>query len=176
MSRFHPANYAEAKAYKDMNQSKPRKPLRAKPKKKKKLSTGALKKKVWIQFSIFIRTRGADSSGFNACVTCGVRKFWRDLQAGHFIRGRLNANLFEERGCYSQCYSCNVGAQGAVVIYYKKMLEMYGQEVIDELIAQNNKTRKWQGGELQALLDHYAALNESNPIVSLGLQPTGSQP
>lgn len=153
-----------------------RTPMARKPakKKKKKLSTGALKKKVWIQFSIFIRTRGASSDGFNLCVTCNVRKFWRDLQAGHFIRGRLNANLFEERGVHPQCYSCNVHAQGAVVIYYKKMLEMFNQEVIDELIAQNNQTHKWQGGELQGLLEHYTALNAANPVVTLGSQSTDS--
>lgn len=178
MSRFRPESFQEALSYRQTAPAKPRKPMArksAKPKKKKKkITTSSLKKKVWIQFSIFIRTRGADSAGWNACVTCGVRKFWRDLQAGHFIRGRLNANLFEERGCWPQCYSCNVGAQGAVVFYYRFMLKEYGQGVIDELIAQNNKTHKWMGGELQELLDRYTALNAANPIVALGLQPTDS--
>lgn len=179
MSRFKPESFAEALSYRQAEPPKPRKPMArrsAEPKKKKRVKTSTLKNKVWMQFSTFIRTRGADSAGFNLCVTCERKLFWRDLQAGHFIRGRLNANLFTEIGTHPQCYSCNVGAQGAVVIYYKFMLAKYGQEVIDELIQQNSKTHKWQGGELQDLLDRYTALNAANPIVALGLQPTDSTP
>lgn len=138
---------------------------RPKAKRAKKLSDGKMKKKVWAEFSIYIRTQGADSQGMNQCVTCYVTKPWKELQAGHFIRGRLNANLFDERGVAPQCYSCNVGKQGEVVIYYKWMLVNYGQEVIDELILQNGTTKKWQPGELQSLLGHYKALNDANPLV-----------
>lgn len=136
-----------------------------KAKRAKKLTDGQMKKNVWKEFSIFIRTRGADSEGFNRCVTCVVKKHWKELQAGHFIRGRLNANLFEERATYPQCYSCNVGKQGEVVIYYKFMLEQHGQAVIDELILQNNTTKKWAPGELDGLLEKYKALNDANPLV-----------
>lgn len=138
---------------------------RKKKGKRKKLTDGQLKKRVWVQFSIFIRTRGADENGINQCVTCDVRKHWKELQAGHFIRGRLNANLFDPRGVSPQCYSCNVGRQGNVVIYYQWMLKTFGQPVIDELIRQNNKTRKWEGGELQHLLEFYRATNAANPLL-----------
>lgn len=133
-------------------------------KKKKKLTDGKLKKLVWVQFSIFIRTRGADSDGFNVCVTCSLRLHWKLLQAGHFIRGRLNANLFDERGCWAQCYRCNIHRQGHVVVYYKWMLANYGQEVIDELIQQNNQTKKWAANELADLLAHYQTINAANPL------------
>jgi len=191
MSAFHPDSYAEAKAtHKPLSRKTPlrtvrttgnairlngdgkltragRAPQRALRKRKaKKLTDGQLKKKVWKQFSIYIRTRGADEDGLNKCTTCEVRKFWKDLHAGHFIRGRLNSNLFDERGCHPQCYSCNVGAQGNVVLYYKFMLATYGQEVIDELLEQNNKTRKWRPGELKQLLDKYRSLNAENPLVA----------
>lgn len=136
-------------------------------KRPKKLTDGQLKKRVWREFSVFVRLRGADDQGFNVCVTCGTRRFWKDLQAGHFIRGRLNANLFDERGCNPQCYVCNIHFQGNVVIYYKWMLEHHGQEVIDALLVQNVGTKKWRGGELQALLDHYKAINEANPLASM---------
>jgi hypothetical protein len=146
--------------------SKPlsRKPVK-KAKRKKKLSIGNLKKKVWTQFSIFIRTRDADGLGWSQCFTCPQKSFWREMQAGHFIRGRLNANLFDERGCQVQCYSCNIHRQGNVVIYYRMMLLKYGDEVISALLLQNSTTRKWQGGELQGLLDHYKAINAANPLL-----------
>lgn len=138
-----------------------------KVKRRKKLSDGQLKKKAWKEFSIFIRTREADAVGFIACVTCGDRKSWKEMQAGHFIRGRLNANLFDERGCNAQCYACNVGRQGNVVEYYEWMLAKHGPEVIAELKQQNNQTRKWHPGELQELLDRYRSLNATNPLLRL---------
>lgn len=142
------------------------KKVATKPKRKKKLTDGQLKKRVWKEFSIFIRTRGADSEGMNECITCNSGKVhWKLLQAGHFVRGRLNANLFDERGCNPQCYICNIHRQGNVIKYYKWMLVVYGQAVIDELEAQNNATKKWQGGELQGMLDHYKNLNKENGYV-----------
>lgn len=131
----------------------------------KKPTDGQLKRRVWKEFSIFIRTRGADSDGMNECVTCGRRLHWKELQAGHFVRGRLNANLFDPRGVQPQCYQCNIHFQGNVIKYYKWMLANFGQAVIDELEAQNNVTRKWQGGELQHLLDFYKGMNKSNLLV-----------
>lgn len=179
---LNPATFEEAKeAFKPMRRTpmprnrgitssavcKARKsPTGKKAKRVKKLTGGQLKKRAWKEFSIFIRTEGADSEGFNCCVTCGVRKHWKELQAGHFIRGRLNANLFAEQGCWPQCYSCNVGAQGNVVFYYKWMLSRFGQGVIDDLIAQNVRTRKWLPGELKALWDKYKELNKENPLVN----------
>lgn len=190
VSAFHPDSYAEAVAtHKPMSRNTPLQRVGkkadtivsrrsgkvsgaakarkhgARKKKVRRVKISTLKRKAWVEFSIFIRTKGADENGFNTCVTCGERKPWKELQAGHFIRGRLNANLFDERGVWPQCYSCNVGAQGNVVLYYKVMLAKFGQDTIDELIAQNNKTRKWLPGELQALFEKYRNLNAANPLV-----------
>lgn len=180
MSAFLPVTFAEATArYKPLKRSKvsnASREIKARPgggrarktarkKKAKKLTDGQLKKRVWKEFSMFVRTQGADPEGLNTCFTCGVRKHWKELHAGHFVRGRLNANLFDGRGCKPQCYSCNVGKQGNVIPYYKRMLKQYGQMVIDALVTQNNNTRKWQAGELLNLLDHYKALNSANPLI-----------
>jgi hypothetical protein len=137
-----------------------------KSKRKKKLTTGQWKKKAWREFSVWVRANDATRDlGLERCVTCGTVKHWKELHAGHFIRGRLNANLFDERGCHPQCYGCNVGKQGEVVVYYKWMLARYGQEVIDDLLAQNNKTHKWLPGELQGIYEKYKALNDLNPLL-----------
>lgn len=87
------------------------------------------------------------------------------MQAGHFLRGRLNANLFDERGTNEQCYACNVGRDGNVVEYYEWMLIRHGKPVIDELRRKNNVTHKWEAGELAGLLAHYKTLNAANPLV-----------
>lgn len=141
---------------------------RKKKGKKKKLTDGQLKKKAWKEFSIFIRTRRASRfDGFTKCVTCDVRKHWKEMQAGHFLRGRLNANLFDERGTNEQCYACNVGRDGNVVEYYEWMLVNHGKSVIDELRQKNNVTHKWIPGELAELLERYRGLNEANPLTQI---------
>lgn len=176
---LNPATYAEALERAQKRPRKLRTPLRPgrgiktsqrvvlrkrKPK-KKRLTTGQLKKRAWKEFSVFVRTRDAREDGMNRCITCGCFYHWKVLHAGHFIRGRLNSNLFDERGCWAQCYGCNVGRQGNVVVYYKFMLAKYGQAVIDELMRQNDQTHKWAPGELQGIWEKYQALNEANPLV-----------
>lgn len=137
-------------------------------KKGKRLTTSQLKKKAWVQFSIFIRTRRADAEGMVKCCTCVLVKPWKEMQAGHFLRGRLNANLFDERGVNEQCYGCNVGRDGNVVEYYVWMLANHGQAVIDELRTKNNVTHKWEPGELRGLFEKYRDLNKLNPLLREG--------
>jgi len=134
--------------------------------KKKRLTTGQLKKRTWKEFSIFIRTRGADAEGFVCCATCGVKKHWKEIQAGHFIAGRLNSNLFDERGVHPQCGLCNVVKKGNGPKYYQFMESTYGKEVIDELMRQNDQTHKWLPGELESIWHKYRDLNATNPLLS----------
>lgn len=158
---------------------KPRTPLRSrstlktsparrrapKKKRKKRLTTGQLKKRAWREFSIFIRARGADSEGMVKCCTCGSVKHWKQMQAGHFIPGRLNNNLFSESGTNAQCSFCNVVRNGNGPRYYQFMLAKHGQEVIDDLMLRNDQTHKWLPGELQSLWEKYKALNALNPLL-----------
>lgn len=131
----------------------------------KRKRKGNPKKKAWAEFSRFIRTRMADAQGMVACVTCGVKKHWKEMQAGHFIAGRLNSNLFDDRGCHAQCYGCNVGRNGNMLKYYRFMASTFGEDVITELERQNDETRKWKAGELQEIAARYAALNATNPLL-----------
>jgi len=121
-----------------------------------------LKKKLWSIFSLYIRTRDAlkttNTLTDALCITCDRRYPIRavgGLQAGHFIPGRHNSILFDERNCHSQCYGCNVMKKGNMVKYYKKMLDMYGQSVIDELEKLDTETRQYKTHELKILLTTY---------------------
>lgn len=182
MSAFQPANYEEALQRVKDRQQKPRTPLRPRsgikashratlrkraPVKKrvKRLSVGKLKKRAWIEFSVYIRTRDADEEGMVQCCTCDSVKHWKQMQAGHFISGRLNSNLFDERGCHAQCSKCNVIRGGNGPKYYQFMRDAYGEDVINELLRQNDQTHKWIPGELESIWQKYKALNEANPVV-----------
>ena len=103
--------------------------------KPKRITLTKAKKRANIAFSKYIRTRDAQGSQIY-CITCdkpypafGVGC----AQAGHFIPGRHSAVLYDERNAHGQCYNCNINLKGNWVKYEVKMLEKYGQEVIDEL-------------------------------------------
>jgi len=59
-------------------------------------------------------------------VTCDHRYHFKLLQAGHFISGRHNANLFSEEGTHAQCYNCNINLRGNTLEYRRRINQMYG--------------------------------------------------
>lgn len=107
------------------------------------------KDKAWDQFSIFIRTRDCLRFSGNPhegrCVTCWREYEFKKLQAGHFIQGRGNAVLFDERLVYTQCLGCNgnppYGKGGNYVEYFLFMEREWSREQIDEFIALKHQTK-----------------------------------
>lgn len=123
------------------------------------MTISRLKKKVWKVFSQYIRKRNADKNGYTYCVTCKRKKFWKELQAGHFIPGRHNIILFDERLVHPQCYHCNCFLFGNPREYDKFMRKKYG----DEKVAEFDKLGKYRGNikqftveELNKLYDNYS--------------------
>lgn len=123
------------------------------------------KKKAWAQFSTFIRTRDCLdykrhhpelNNGLEApCVTCRRVYPLASLQAGHFIPGRTNAVLFDERGVHAQCYGCNVGKNGNYHEYWLYMENMYGRKVLDELMSQRHAILKLKASDYDEIALRY---------------------
>ena len=99
----------------------------------RKKSVSKLKKKLWALFSLrrrmedCLRTTGCTSWGL--CFTCSRRYHLKLLQAGHFIPGRHNSNLFYERGVHAQCYNCNINLKGNTLNYMDVLIKLYGEAV-----------------------------------------------
>ncbi len=96
---------------------------------------------LWPTFSIYIRTRDCIRTTGNRlygkCVTCGRRLPFKKLQAGHFIPGRTDAILFDDRQVHAQCYRCNMKLQGMWHKYYLFMLTQgYSHQDIQIMIAE----------------------------------------
>ena len=131
-------------------------PQMDKPKKKKRVTVPSMKKKVWAVFSEYIRKRDCllttGCSSFGLCITCGKRYHFKLLQAGHFIAGRHNNNLFSEMGVHAQCYNCNINLKGATLEYRRKIIEMYGEGAAEELEAEERVIRKFTVPELEDLI------------------------
>ena len=127
--------------------------------KAKRITVSKIKKKVWAVFSEYIRKRDClettGCSSYGLCITCGKRLHFKLLQAGHFIPGRHNNNLFSERGTHAQCYNCNINLKGNTLEYRRKIIEMYGEGADEELETQSRATRKFAVPELGELLEHY---------------------
>lgn len=126
---------------------------------KSKRTTSSLskaKKDCWTAFSLYIRTRDCirfgNSLDRGICVTCQRPKLLKELQAGHFIPGRNNAVLFDERIVYSQCAGCNLapprGLGGNYVEYFVFMENEWGREKIDEFRALKHTTVKYTPQDL----------------------------
>ncbi len=106
------------------------------------------KDKAWNSFSRYIRTRDCIRFTGNPeegrCITCNRWYPFKQLQAGHFIQGRGNAVLFDERLVYSQCFGCNgnppFGKGGNYVEYFLFMEREWGREKLDEFIALKHST------------------------------------
>ena len=76
-------------------------------KKRKKSPERKAKERAWSWFSKYRRLLFATVDGYCMCVTCGVVKHWKELQAGHYVDGRNNTVLFMEELVYPQCFKCN---------------------------------------------------------------------
>lgn len=117
------------------------------------------KDRAWDAFSRYIRTRdclrftGDPTEGM--CVTCKRYYPYPQLQAGHFISGRGNAVLFDERLVYSQCVGCNgnppYGKGGNYVEYFRFMLDEVGLEKIDEFRALKSTTKQYKIHDFEEL-------------------------
>lgn len=132
-----------------------------------------LKDELWDLFSLFIRLRDclATCGGetiqverkngdiedilVGLCFTCDRKYPLTKLQAGHFIPGRHNANLYDEKGCHAQCYGCNCGQKGMPVEYFMRMEKKYGREVIDQLYDQDKADRKFSKEEYIEMIGIY---------------------
>ena len=122
----------------------------------KKKTTSKLKKEVWEVFSRYIRMRdGLRTTGtteWGLCVTCGKRYHFKLLQAGHFISGRHNSNLFLEEGVHAQCYNCNINLRGNTLEYRRKIIQLYGtgaDEKLEFIAKQTKKFTTWELDELK---------------------------
>jgi len=121
----------------------------------KKQSISKIKRKVWDVFSKYVRMRDClkttGCGSFGLCITCGKRYHFKLLQAGHFIAGRHNANLFSEKGTHAQCYNCNINLRGNTLEYRRKIVELYGEGYDEYLEYEAQKTVKYSRSDLEEL-------------------------
>ena len=114
---------------------------------------------VWPKFSKFIRLRDClrttSKNYLGICISCDLPFPFESLQAGHFLPGRHNANLFYERGVHAQCRKCNLFLHGAQYRYSQALIRLYGKGIIEEIQENDKIIKKFTMFELEMLLNHY---------------------
>lgn len=124
-----------------------------------KQTISKVKKLTWAVFSLMIRVRDClrttGCSSWGLCITCGKRYHIKLLQAGHFLPGRHNSNLFYERGTHAQCYNCNINLKGNTIEYMKALIVLYGDNIVDELVENDKKLLKFTIPDLEEMWKDY---------------------
>jgi len=129
-------------------------PLKKRSKNPKKTA----REKAWREMSKHIRTIEPN------CVTCGGPA----ENAGHFIHGVTLTKLYlEPKIVHSQCISCNLYLSGNLAKYTIFMIDKYGREEVERLLALKGSDElsgdkpnvKWY----EEIYEHYKELNSNNP-------------
>jgi len=117
---------------------------------------GELKKDLWTVFSLYIRIRDClrttGCASWGLCISCGKRYHIKLLQAGHFLPGRHNSNLYYERGTHAQCYNCNLNLKGNTMPYMDALIKLYGEGIVEELRENDKITKQYKQYEIEELI------------------------
>lgn len=129
-----------------------------------------IKGKFWKVFSEFIRKR--DFKLYGTCITCGQKKKYEELQAGHFApAGNCGfALLFDERNVHAECAYDNGFNSGHLIQYKTNLTQRYGQDYVRAVEEDYNDsryrgktTKNWSKKEYLAKIEYYKSkINELN--------------
>lgn len=123
---------------------------------KKKTTLAALKRKCDKVFSEHIRQMDADRYGETACITCGIRRHWRELQCGHFISRVYLSTRYSLENCHVQCGACNVLRRGNMAEYASYIQRAYGYGVIESLLAEKRKTVRFSRADYERMIGEFS--------------------
>ena len=104
-------------------------------------------------FSVYIRLRDADESGFILCCNCGRRVFWKEATNGHFVKRRHRTLRWNELNCHAECGECNMADVN--LGYAEYMVTRHGDDVFSLLNTHKNSREKITPRERKIMADNY---------------------
>lgn len=123
----------------------------------KKLSISKLQELLWNECKRIIRKIYIRDDGKWECYTCGkLIEYPQDAHTGHFLcKSTCGSFLkYDLRNLRVQCMACNVWRGGNGAIFYRNMVAREGQEYVDTLFIDKQKSIKAYDYFLE-LLDKY---------------------
>lgn len=92
------------------------------------------------------RLKAADDNGYCQCVSCGQYHHWKEMDGGHFIsKAHSSYWALREECVHPQCKRCNGWGMKfgtATQQYTVWMIDYYGQDFVDEMLATTKKSVK----------------------------------
>lgn len=114
-----------------------------------------LKKKADTIFSKYVRYRDGEVKNGEwqtTCITCGVTKPIKDMQAGHFVSRSCNLLRYNDLNVHSQCIKCNMFHSGEQYEYARQIDLRYGDGTAESLHNQRRQTHKLTVTELEQII------------------------
>lgn len=111
----------------------------------KKLTVGKLSKLLWIECRRIADFLFVSKDGKYYCFTCGCHIEGGNKQLGHFIPSSVCGAFLRfdvYRNLRWQCMRCNVHAGGNGAIYYENLVKENGQEYVDQIMKDKQKSVK----------------------------------
>jgi len=121
----------------------------------RKISRKGLIRKLDRVFSKYIRTRLAKND-IVECVTCGIKKNYKEMDAGHFCSRRHYSTRWEPENVHVQCKNCNGFHGGQNYLMGKYIDRTYGTGTADELITMSRQVKKFTDQDLKDLIEYYS--------------------
>ena len=111
---------------------------------------------------LLARISAADDNGYCECVSCGALHHYKEMDGGHFIpKGSSSYWSLEVENVHPQCKGCNgfgmkygIAAQQYTVF----MVDMYGQDFVDNMFATKSNVKKMYKADYVALLAEFNGL------------------
>lgn len=108
-----------------------------------------LKAKLDKLFSEYVRRKDADIYGIVSCFTCGVRKHWKEIDAGHFQSRRFLGTRWEEDNAKPQCKGCNM--TGEQYVFGQRL----GEPVADDMVRKAHVVTKMTKVDYEARIEYF---------------------
>ncbi|WP_312697011.1 recombination protein NinG [Sphingobacterium mizutaii] len=129
------------------------------PQKKKKKSTAEtipeLLARAQKVFNAWIRKRDAGTDGTTKCISCGIWKSTKEMDAGHFYPTRYSFLRFNTDNTNSECLSCNRMDDNHLDGYHVNLLEKIGPERFKWLADHRHDKVKWDRATLLTIIEKY---------------------
>jgi hypothetical protein len=100
---------------------------------KREKSISALTKELDALVSRSVRLSAMDKNGMVECYTCGHRVHYKKIHCGHYIMRFFRVTRWDRKNLRPQCYLCNIYRKGNAVIFRRKLVLEYGDEVVKQM-------------------------------------------
>lgn len=105
-------------------------------------------------FSRYIRLRVCDDTGHAECFTCGARRHWKEVDAGHFITRAKYSTRWDPINVQFQCKRCNMNG-GRQFEFGMNIDRTYGQGTAEDIYLKSQGHARYSIDELERMIRHY---------------------